>query len=168
MKKRDAYIVFAILAGVAVGFVLLDSRSGMVRLDAPGAILTLRSGFFRSTVVSGNDQPIKVRARRYRPAYINLTSNDGYQISGSGPFGGLSRVSVEAGQTLALKAGPPLRLKATIRRSGSLVSVSHVLVGRAGEQYQQVTKGNRQVGAPSLEIIDESGRTLASGNFEYG
>ncbi|HEX42528.1 MAG TPA: hypothetical protein ENN81_10795, partial [Phycisphaerales bacterium] len=102
MKKRDTYIVIAILAAVAVGFVFIDGRSGLIRLDASGATLTLRSGFFHSVMVAGNDQPMKVKARRYRPAYIHLTSDDGYQISGSGPFGDLNPVYVKSGQTLAL------------------------------------------------------------------
>ncbi len=168
MKKRDTYIVIAILAAVAVGFVFIDGRSGLIRLDAPGATLTLRSGLLNSISIEGNDQAVRVKARRYRPAYINLASDDGYQISSSGPFGDLDQVHVKPGQTLALKAGPPLKLKPTIRRHESLVSIDYVLLGRAGECYPYVMKGSQRVGAPSVEITDESGRNLASGNFEYG
>ena len=169
MKKRDVYISIAILAVVALGFLFLDNRTGEVRLDAPGMKLTLRSGFFTSVTIQGDNQPVRIKARRYHPAYLSLEKGD-YQALGSHSFGDLSQIYVKSGESLSLTAGPPLTLQAVVRHNPSIstASIDYVLHGRAGEQYQYVMKGNSRILASDVTIVSEAGDTLASGKLEYG
>lgn len=68
------------------------------------------------------------------------------------------------------KPGPPLVLKTnTIKINEQTVSIGLTLEGRAGEKYiAGVMKGRSREPQPIFRIIDEKGRTLTTGRFEYG
>jgi len=51
---------------------------------------------------------------------------------------------------------------------GDTVDLSLTLSGQDGEIYTNVMKGNDRPPAPTFKIVDESGKTVASGAFEYG
>ena len=49
------------------------------------------------------------------------------------------------------------------------MSIGLTLLGQAGEHYSpQVLTHNGPLPAPAILIVDESGKELASGKFEYG
>ncbi len=92
-----------------------------------------------------------------------------WQISSRGPWGDLSRVKVKNEETTVVKLGPPLLIKPKISQRSSLVSIDFSMTGQAGEHYSaSVTKNGRRLAAPGLKIVDEAGKVLASGKFEYG
>ncbi|MBN2180800.1 MAG: hypothetical protein JW715_02710 [Sedimentisphaerales bacterium] len=68
------------------------------------------------------------------------------------------------------KPGPPLLIKTnTINISNQTISIGLTLEGRAGEKYiAGATKGKSRQPEPIFRILDENGKTLATGKFEYG
>ena len=79
------------------------------------------------------------------------------------------------GQSLAglkdssAKPGPPLLVKTDVQISGSDVSIGLIVEGRAGEKCAGgVQKNNQWQQPPAFNIVDEAGKTLASGRFKYG
>jgi len=67
------------------------------------------------------------------------------------------------------KAGAPLLIKADVQVVGRDVSVGLVVEGQAGETYiPGAQKNGQRLSAPSLKILDEAGKTLTTGSFEYG
>ena len=64
------------------------------------------------------------------------------------------------------------RRRAIIRPKNSgpnKVDISFSLVGRAGENYAGVVeKDGKRPAAPTLKILDEKGKELGSGKFEFG
>lgn len=68
------------------------------------------------------------------------------------------------------KPGSPIVVKTTVHRVGSgTVSIGLVLEGRAGETYRPaVTKNRSSLPAPWVQIVDEQGRVIGEGRFEYG
>lgn len=67
------------------------------------------------------------------------------------------------------KPGPPLLVKTDVQRSRQDVSIGLVIEGQAGEKYAGGAKKNRRwMPPPRFKIVDESGKTLASGAFKYG
>jgi len=87
--------------------------------------------------------------------------------SGSGKREGFE---IRAGETRALRLGPPLKTRIETRaiNDGSIL-VSLVLEGQAREQYApRAVKGDETPRPPKLKILDEAGKILAQGNFEYG
>ena len=86
-----------------------------------------------------------------------------------GPWGTMATVKVSEGKTTVLKPGPPFLVKANVSPSSSRVSIGFEFLGQAGEQYaSSATKNGRRQSAPKVKIVDEEGKTLASGKFEYG
>lgn len=69
----------------------------------------------------------------------------------------------------SVKPGPPLLLKADVQISGLDASIGLVIEGKAGEKYVPGAQKNGQMQpAPGLKIVDEAGKTLATGAFKYG
>ena len=84
-------------------------------------------------------------------------------------------LAVTKGQSLSrlkdngAKAGPPLLLKTDVRTSGRNVSIGLIIEGQAGEKYASgAVKNGRLQPSPGLKIVDDTGKTLTSGAFEYG
>ena len=97
-----------------------------------------------------------------------------WSIKSTGPFGKLAQIEVKEGSTTEIDAGPPLTVRAIVTKTkgpqGKVVSVGLAVTGKAGEQYAVNTlkKGLMIASAPQLQILDEKGRVLAQGSFEYG
>jgi hypothetical protein len=151
-----------------------SSGKGQIKIDAGGAAakLQLAGGLFSKATISSGAEPAKVSVRAHRPVQLSLSMKQGgdtWQIDSRGPWGKLSKISVNKNDTTVLKLGPPFLIKPGVRKSGSNVSIDFAIIGQASEQYQSVIrKNNRSVPAPKAKIIDETGNVLASGKFEYG
>jgi len=67
------------------------------------------------------------------------------------------------------KTGPPLLIKTDVQVSGRDVSIGLVVEGQAGEQYVGgVQKNGQWQSAPAFNTVDEAGKVIASGKFNYG
>jgi hypothetical protein len=139
--------------------------------DAEALVLTSEAGPVRFSGWGGGKY--HVPAGRYTAIQVQLAKADAagekWRISalGSAKKEGLE---IRAGETLALKLGPPLKTKIETRAiDGGRVVISLVLEGQAGEQYApRAVKGDETPRPPKLKILDEAGKVLAQGNFEYG
>jgi hypothetical protein len=138
-----------------VEMVLLSSESGLLRFTGSG---------------SGKWQ---VPAGRYTAVQARLSKTDAegakWRLSESGSGKG-EGFEIRAGETRALRLGPPLKTRIETRAAddGTIV-ISLVLEGQAGEQYSPRTaKGDGTPRPPKLKILNEAGKILAQGNFEYG
>jgi len=172
MKRRDIWISVAIIAVAALAFYFFSQQEGYIRIDGSGAELQLASGLFSTTTIASGLKPVAVRARAYRPERLSITMKDNgntWRIDSRGPWGKLSKIKVEKDETTVLKLGSPLLIKPEIHQSSSLVSVDFSIIGQAGERYSaSIAKNGRRLAAPGLKIVDEAGKVLASGKFEYG
>ena len=67
------------------------------------------------------------------------------------------------------ETGPPLLVKTDVQIKGRDVSIGLVVEGQAGEKYVGgVQKNGQWQLPPAFNIINEAGKTLASGRFKYG
>ncbi|MHC4913918.1 MAG: hypothetical protein ACYTGB_00385 [Planctomycetota bacterium] len=87
-------------------------------------------------------------------------------LSGSKPF------EVAADGTAMLTLGSPIKVEPVVSGKvapGSRVSISHKVIGAAGEVYSTIAKGGRsRTPPPSVKVLDAAGTQLASGKMEYG
>lgn len=113
-----------------------------------------------------------VPARACRPEQLRIIKKENgstWQFDTTGPWAGLAQIKVKNRQTTLVRLGPPFLIKPTIQRSGADVSIGLSIVGQAGEQYGvRATKDAKQLAAPAVKIVDESGKVLAAGKFAYG
>ena len=99
-------------------------------------------------------------------------------------------VSVASGQANTLDCGGPVRVKVTANkargdtrgmlngdssnataRSESVLNINAILVGSGGEVYSTFLKGDRfqsRPPKPAFSIVQAGGKTVATGNLEYG
>jgi hypothetical protein len=178
MKKQNILVwvaVIVVVAGMASS-VLLRGK-GFIRIETPGVNLRLRSGWIGTTTVYSASGPVEVRAGIYHPvqAIIALkkdTADEGRSwtlFSRGGPWGKLASIRVDKGQTVNLRLGPPITLHTDVQRNGRTVSVGLSLIGQAGEYWSpQVMTSQGQAPAPTVQIVDETEKVLASGRFAYG
>lgn len=67
------------------------------------------------------------------------------------------------------KPGVPLLVKADVQSGGRNVSIGLIIEGQAGEVYEPgAAKNGRRMPVPMFKVVDESGKVLGSGLFEYG
>ena len=68
-----------------------------------------------------------------------------------------------------LNPGVPLSVKADVSGSGRSISIGLIIEGQAGEVYEPgAAKNGSRRPAPRFTVLDESGKVLGSGSFEYG
>jgi hypothetical protein len=123
--------------------------------------------------LKGTDKT-SVPAGRYGAVVLELAKKDSsgdkvvFTID-KGGAGELGDFEVRPGQVTSFQLGPPFQIKTSMERSGENVFVSFSLQGRAGELYKPgATINDREVPEPAFRIIDESGKVVHSGRFEYG
>lgn len=80
----------------------------------------------------------------------------------------LDRFEIRAGETLALKIGPPLTLKVAPREGGSgQLRFGLCFEGKGGESYSlRLRKGAAQLPPPKVKILDASRQVLAECDAE--
>jgi hypothetical protein len=172
MKKKDIWISIAVIVGAVLIFSLLNRGHGYIKLNTPNAELVLKSRWFNQISIKSATEPVKVKAGTHNPRLISLKTKkdkDTWQIISNGPWGDLNQIKITKNDTTNLTFGPPLLVKPNVHKKKNVVSVGLAIVGKAGEHYRsQVRKNGRSLQAPRLKIIDQEGKVLASGKFEYG
>jgi hypothetical protein len=171
MKKKTVFIAFILLAVIfTVGFFLYSRQSGYIKVEPPDYSLNLRGGFWGSKTITSSGEPEKIHVGKYRPSYANYFkehNDDIWQLHCS--LDKLPWIKVSKGRIISLKFGPPLIVKADVKRSRDRVTIAPSITGCAGELYSnRVRKNGKSLPAPKLKIVDEAGNVLASGKFEYG
>jgi hypothetical protein len=72
-------------------------------------------------------------------------------------------------QDVRSKLGPPLLIKTDVKARTGEVSIGFTVLGQAGEKYIGGAYKNGELQPPpKLKIVDESGKVLDTGKFEYG
>ncbi|MHC4146929.1 MAG: hypothetical protein ACYSWW_23605 [Planctomycetota bacterium] len=68
-----------------------------------------------------------------------------------------------------IRPGPPLLVKADVYSRSRSISIGLTIRGQAGEVYQPgAAKNGRRVASPRFRILDEAGKVVGTGQFEYG
>ena len=148
----------------------IEPTFGTLEVDIPGlTLLTLSDfGFQRICPVDGK---ASVVAGKYTVLQMNLTQWDEagaeWAISGRGGKGGNFQILPD--QTLQLQLGPPLKASIEVDQNNGTALMTFLLVGRGEEVYAGgASKDGKMQPAPKFEILDETGKVLATGTFEYG
>lgn len=180
--RRAAWLVALVLAvGLTSQVRSAATSTGTIKVATPGLVVD---------VLAPNGQKVSIPANREVPAPAGTYKTAGitqygqetsgkkpavWSIQSRGPYGKMKEVAVKSGQTTAIEAGAPLLVKLSVNvaksaAKGTTVSIGLAVLGQAGESYNtgSVTRGKSRVPPPKVQIVDESGNEVVSGNFEYG
>ena len=175
MKKKDILIALAIIAA-CIGLLYLYSFTnslvhGYIELDSGDpnvrAELQFQSGLFGWEKVVSGSEPKKVNSRILTPRLLTVSKTQKSRriiLASYGPWGDISKIHVENDKKTIIKVGPPFVIRPNIWKRSGTVQIDFSIIGRAGEYYQIpiLPKSSK------VTIMDENGKTLASGNFSYG
>ena len=155
-----AFLLYSFTNSLVHGYIEIDSNDTNAELFLNGSIFT------RDTKITGKE-PVLINTRVTRPKALTISKtqdSNSLKLVSYGPWGDLSRIKIKNNQTLKLEVGPPLIIKPLINYQSGIVTIGFAVVGQAGESYQiPLTKTS-----PKVKIMDENGKTLASGSFAYG
>ena len=174
--KKISFLAVVALALAVMTVQSVSAPTGVLKVP-PNLLLELSVDKKPVPVPSGRE--VSIAAGTYTPAGITAQAAgrgkaEIWSIKSTGPFGKLAQIEVKEGSTTEIDAGPPLTVRAIVTKTkgpqGKVVSVGLAVTGKAGEQYAVNTlkKGLMIASAPQLQILDENGRVLAQGSFEYG
>lgn len=172
LKVADAYYTVVVAAdGSTIELAKADPGFGTLDLGASDVEIMGFSDFGFQSIQGGGK--VRLPAGKYMPIMVSLsrTDTDGakWTLMRSGGPDTLSQLQIKAGETCAMKLGPPLVAKTDAKQSGKNVMIGFSLVGKAGEQYAPgAEKGGKRLPPPTFEIIDETEKVIHTGKFEYG
>ncbi len=111
-------------------------------------------------------------AGRYQATNLELVDNvngTAWSMGASWPAGKLRSFTVKPDETADIPVGPPLISDLSFSGSSTMQSIGFELKGSGGESYSAGAerRGVMQP-APAFVILDETGKRLASGSFQYG
>ena len=173
IRAGEAYYGIEVLPdGSAIRVETVQPEFGTVDMEGKGVHLTLWSDSGCHALASAQGS-VQLPAGSYRAMEIVLGRKDekgaSWRLRSYGNTGKLTDFQVQAGQTLALTVGEPLRGNVTFNAQPGLAYLGFSLAGQAGEEYAAgADRGGRRQKAPKFKILSESDKVLVSGSFEYG
>lgn len=154
-----------------------NPKMGTLDIGTPEATLVLQSdnGVFNLAITDGK---AKLPVGRYVAWRVTLTRKQGkdeWTLQGNVGDSKLKDFKIAEGQTVTLKIGSPLKMVLE-RRTGKsglfgakTVNIGLSCVDEAGLSYRPgAYKNGKNQPAPSIKIVDENKKVVASGQFEYG
>jgi len=172
LRAGDKYYRLDVAAdGSQVELAEIKPECGTLDLGAKDAQLVAMSDFGIQRIKT-TDGKVSLPAGKYTAFALLLAGTDGagakWTLQGQPPQE-LQQFEVQPGKTLQAQVGPPLVLKTTAAQEEQAISISLALVGKGGETYSPgALKDNKRPPPPKFEILDEAGKVLQTGNFEYG
>ena len=174
LRAKEAY--YRVQVAEDGSWVRLDDfepKMGAIDGGAADLMLVLLSDMGLTTL-RGSGGKWQLPEGTYRLAYMSLSQADAKGVKWMTTNPDVDKIEpfrVRAGETLAMKIGPPLAPAATpdSAQSGQIL-INLFLVGQAGERYSvglQKADGVR-LPPPKVKILDGSGKLLAEGKAEYG
>jgi hypothetical protein len=174
LHVRNAYYSVQV-APDGSSITLTDTKPNFGTLDTGCADLGLALvGEHGLHKLSGSGGKWQIPAGWHAATGATLNRSDGagtpWSLHGVSSWGRLARFDIRTGETLSLRAGPPLTVKvhASGLQPNGMIHFALALVGQAGEDYNAAARKGGVPQPPRFSVFDESGRTLGSGVFNPG
>jgi hypothetical protein len=175
MRVGDVFYALEVKAdGSLITFTETEPKLGALKVDSEAVQVGLAScsgAFLLSPSERDDTGAWSVPVGTHTLRCVNLVAQDesgvrwtlhGFRLPEAKEF------EITGGETLELVLGPPVTLKPTVTVERGTVWVTADLVGRAGETYRGLYKDDEEARPPTLRILDEKGKRLASGALKYG
>ncbi|MBL7140643.1 MAG: hypothetical protein ISS74_07020 [Planctomycetes bacterium] len=96
-----------------------------------------------------------------------------WRLDGIKPFGDLEKIEVSGPDVTTIEGGAPLTILTpvgvSVKNGQKTLTVGLHIIGKAKEHYSTVAyMGLIRASNPKIAIVDESGKVLHTGSYEYG
>lgn len=176
MRRRALPI--ALLVALGAGLSLWAASMGKVKIDTPGMVLEVERYGQKVAIPPLREVPVPTGTLETKGIKLHAKGRDTknrpaiWRLDGTAPYGDLKEIEVSADGVKTIEGGAPLTIvtpAGVSTKGGRTVIVSLQFIGKAKEHYRTVVyMGRRRAPAPKIAIVDEGGKVLDSGNFEYG
>lgn len=180
-KVGDAYYAIDIASdGRSLALSRTEPQLGTLVVEANDAALELKLWSDAVAQHLPQNRQWQLPTGKYSAIHAILTQRDSsgdiWTFSSFAPafaatcMGPLDFFTIEPGETISLRVGPPFVVKAQVqtRADGRVVDISPIIVGGAGEKYSPAFQRNGQrPPAVAFKIIDEKGTVLVSDKVGY-
>ncbi|MCX5684965.1 MAG: hypothetical protein NT049_14965 [Planctomycetota bacterium] len=169
--KNVFYRVQVAPDGSSIKFEKYELKLGTLDIGLAASLTAFSETGFHS--LNGSDGKWQVPEGKYLGEELSIAKTDAagkeWQLRGSG-LGPLENFEVRAGQTTAIKIGPPFTLKVDAGRlDAGQILMNFSLAGKGGETYSfDIQMGTGTHTVPKVKVFDASGKLLAEGNTEFG
>jgi len=152
---------------------VLKTAGGTIKINAPRWRCTMVGKKYYLSLTGGAD-PVAVPADEYRTAYYTVyTGSDPRKrcatISGYGSFSGGKAFTVAPGQEVDVTLGAPIEAKVFASNRGGKVNMNLVMTDSLGGRVRSITtSAGRRPPAPSIEVVDKTGKIVYTAKLKYG
>ncbi len=178
IRVRNAYsdIYYSIdiaTGGSSLGLKKVEPEFGTLDLGGAHVQFQLWSDAARQILSGPPGKNWKLPIGRYMASPIEFrhvdTSGNRWIFRSTRETGKLKNFEIRPGQTTAFKIGPPFSTKTSVEQRDRIAFVGFDLEGQSGVLYRPgARKGRTTIPEPKFKIIDEAGKVVGSGQFEYG
>ena len=174
LRIDNVYYGFQILSdGSAIRLQKITPPLGTLDLGCRDAEMAVWSDVCCQAVSGAG--PCPVPAGKYTANECRLVRTDDagkkWVLKSSTIPGGVEHFDIAPGKPVSFKMGTPLTAKITAPQGaiGYSARISATILGQAGEEYSaQAEVEGEQAKPPTVKILDEAGKVLATGSFEFG
>jgi hypothetical protein len=135
-----------------------------------GKKLTVKAG--ENSLPAGVYSAVALIVTKKETVTVNGNASEGplWTLQGNN-LAALQKIEVKPGETTTIEIGDPLVLKvAPTPMKDGVITLNLQVTGTAGEVYSALptAKTATAVKAPEFKIVDDKGKELASGAFQFG
>jgi hypothetical protein len=175
---RRIAIPITLLVALGAGLSLWAASTGKVKIETPGMVLEVERYGQKVAIPPLREVPVPTGTLETKGIKLHAKGRDTknrpaiWRLDGAGPFGDLKEIEVTADAVKSIEGGAPLTVVTPTRvstKGGQVLTIGLQFIGKAKEHYRTVVyMGRRRAPPPKVAIVDEGGKVLDSGNFEYG
>ncbi|MBN1975394.1 MAG: hypothetical protein JW787_17290, partial [Sedimentisphaerales bacterium] len=174
IKVKDQYYSIQVVKdGGSIEFRKADIQFGTLDLGGEDVALYFWSDSMHYQI-EGSRKTWQLPVGKYGVSSMKLSekNSEGEKfdfVAPSSTTGQLASFEIKADQTTRIPLGKPKKIVTSMERVGEEIKLSFSLVGKAGELYiPGAEKDGEMIPEPKFKVIDESGKVVHSGKFEYG
>lgn len=171
---RDAYYSIEVATdGNCLELKKTEPQFGTLDLGGAQVQCRLWSDASEQVLTGSGKEVWQLPAGRYTASPIELRQVDAsgsrWIFRSSPETGKLEDFEIQLGRKTSFQLGAPFLIKTSAECRGDVVLIGFYLQGQAGELYSPGARKDRTtIPAPKFKVIDEVGKVLSSGQFEYG
>ncbi|MFO8013806.1 MAG: hypothetical protein R6X20_10935 [Phycisphaerae bacterium] len=175
---RRTAILVGLLVVLGAGLAVWAGPTGKVKIDTPGMVVEVEMYGQKVALPPLREVPVARGTLETKGIKLHAKGRDTknrpaiWRLDGTGPFGDLKEIEVKTDEVTTVEGGAPLTVltpTGVSTKGGRRLTVGLQFVGKAKEHYRTVVyMGRRRAPAPKIALVDESGKVLDTGNFEYG